>query len=62
MSYKCHVYKYFALIQQQGAATLDTNWSNLTTEWVQEDSGPWDVLCGSTSVIICAFYLYSTFL
>lgn len=43
-----------ALIQQQGAS-LDNSWSNFTTEWAQERSGPRDVLGGNTSVIIPSF-------
>lgn len=49
---------HYALTQQQGAS-LDTSWSNFTTEWAQEHSGAWDVLCGNTSVIIPTFKLYS---
>lgn len=45
---------HYALTQQQGAS-LDTSWSNFTTEWAQEHSGAWDVLCGNTSVIIPPF-------
>lgn len=49
---------HYALTQQQGAS-LDTSWSNFTTEWAQEHSRAWDVLCGNTSVIILPFKLYS---
>lgn len=45
---------HYALTRQQGAS-LDTSWSNFTTEWVQEHSSARDVLCGNTSVIIPPF-------
>lgn len=52
---------HYALTQQQGAS-LDTSWSNFTTEWAQEHSGAWDVLCGNTSVIIPPFLTLQRFI